>query len=353
VLEVNAAEGQRVDAGDLLFRIDDTEISNELSKVLNQAEGTRKRLESLRDSRRSMREQHADQAEEDGIAIENATAALERARREGNSAGANLQIAQEQLRVAQLRRERAQALFDQGVVSEVDLQEIESEAKVAEASREAADAKLQVAEQNVALAERQLQLRRKQADIGVNERGRELTDLAAGIMSLEETEESLRLEEERLRTTLVDLDVRAPVTGMITAILIKNPGEIIERGETWATIAPENVPWIVESFVSNRDAGPLREKIGTRVKLKFDAFSYRDYGAGEGRLLHVAPDAEFNERIGMAYRVEIGLDSLSLKKGRREGKIRLGMTVTTEIVTEEERILMLLFRGLRDRVTYE
>ena len=93
--------------------------------------------------------------------------------------------------------------------------------------------------------------------------------------------------------------------------------------------------------------------MGAQVKLKFDAFPFRDFGTLTGTLTTVGHDAEPNDQLGLVYRVEIAFRPEPLVLGSHTGKVRLGMTVTAEILKEQESILMLLFRDIRDRVAID
>lgn len=261
LLEVHAKEGEIVQEGAVLFRIDGKEGEAELAKA------------------KSSRERAA-------IAWNDANVQFESARRD---------------------LDRTKKLLNQGVFSQAEFEKKEDVWKNAEATRERIQAELRIAEQ----------------------------------------------EEEKLALAVGHLEIKAPRAGLLTSVLFKNAGEIVSAGAVLATIAAENSPAIVEAMMSNKDVGPLREGIGSRVKLKFDAFPFRDYGLGEGKLLAISPDAIADPKLGLVYRVQIGMDSLVLHRGRREGQIQLGMTVQAEVIKEEERILYLLFKEVRDRLAYD
>ncbi len=234
-------------------------------------------------------------------------AELEKARNSRERAALSLSEARVQEEAAQKDWQRTQDLMEAGVLSHVELERKEIAKRIAEASLHSAEAALRIAEE----------------------------------------------EERKLGNSLTYLEITAPVSGTVTSLMSRNAGEVVTAGSVLATLAPENAPWIVEAFVSNKDAGALRQRTGDRVKLKFDAYSFRDYGLGEGKLLSVAPDASADPKLGLAYRVEVGIESLTLKRGHREGQIQLGMSVQAEIVKEEERMLFMLFKDMRDRLALD
>lgn len=353
LLEVRVQEGEAVKEGDLLFRIDGKETETELEKALSRQEGGKKQVDALRSSRGTLVLQQQAELERDEVGLRTAFGELEKARRGQDQAAAGVREAEARVAEAQADYDRTKKLADEQVLSQAELQKKEAALKSAQASRDSAAASHRIAEQSVTLSEQGLELRGKQSAVSAEERKRALADLDSRIVALEEDGKGASLEAEKLRTALGHLEVRAPASGTVTSITTKNAGEVIRSGDPLALIAPEGAPWIVEAIVSNRDAGPLRQKIGGRVKLKIDAFPFRDFGTLEGRLLEVSPDATTHEKLGMVFKVQVGMDSLLLKRGRKEGKVGLGMTATVEIVREEERILLLLFKEVRDRVSYD
>jgi hemolysin D len=336
ITSVKVADGERVRAGEVLFILDQRDSTTGLSQAVNELEGTRKRLAALRRSATALEEQHRAQAASARINTENAGIGVQRAREEENARTADVEKAVELRAAARLDLERKQRLFKESIVSDLDVRSAETQLHVAESSQRAAESNLQAARQGIAVAEKNYRLLEQQEKAAVQERTREAEALSSEILQLEEQERSLAL-----------------VAGTVTTVGAHSVGEVAQLGTVLATIAPTGAPWIVESWVSNSDAGPLREKIGARVKLKFDAFPFRDYGTLSGKLVEVSPDADFTSALGNAYRVKITMDSLQLHRGGRRGKVRLGMAVTAEIVKEEERIFLLLFREVRDRVAYE
>ncbi len=345
ITKVEVKDGQAVSEGDVLFVLDQTA----LDQVRNELEGTRERRLARERSQIALAGEHQAQAASDRIAVENAEVGLVRAREQQRALAAAVEEAEEILKASRLDLDRKETLFREGVVSDAEQRSAMTQLRIAESSKRSAEADLEASRQSVASAKKNASLLERQAVVGVRERERQAEAISSEVGQLRERETSLELEVGRLQD---GLEIRSPVDGVITTVGARNVGEVTQVGMVMATIAPEEAPWIVESLVSNRDAGPLRENLGARVKLKFDAFPFRDYGTLNGKLVEVSPDAE-STILGDAYRVRITMDALELSRGRREGEVRLGMTVVAEIVKEEERILMLLFRKVRDRISYE
>ncbi|MEM6797762.1 MAG: HlyD family efflux transporter periplasmic adaptor subunit, partial [Acidobacteriota bacterium] len=261
--------------------------------------------------------------------------------------------AQEMATSARLARDRAESLFNEGIISESSRESADSTWRVAESTLRSANATFDAGRQNVRSAEKSLQLSAQQAEVIRREQERQSESQTSQIELLKAQEIRLSLEQKKLAEGLERLEIRSPVDGTVTTVTIRNEGEFAQLGLTLATVAPADAPWIVESWVTNRDAGALRENLGAEVNIKFDAFPFRDYGYVRGTLEEISPDSQLVPLIGDAFRVRISLESLEIGRAGRRGEVRLGMTVTADIVKEKERVLLLLFRKVRDRISYE
>ena len=105
--------------------------------------------------------------------------------------------------------------------------------------------------------------------------------------------------------------------------------------------------------VPNSDIAHLRAALPSRIKL--DAYDYQQYGTLAGTLKALAPDSEVMEgaegtQVAL-YRVEISLSQDQIGRGEHRGQVKLGMTGQAEIVTDQESILMLLVRRVRQSIS--
>ena len=142
--------------------------------------------------------------------------------------------------------------------------------------------------------------------------------------------------ELSLRQTIV----AAPVAGTITTLHVRGAGEVLQPGQNIAMIAPAGARLLVEAQVPNKDIA-LIEK-GLPVKLKFDAFPFQDYGILTGTIVEVAPDAEVSKEAGSFYKVMIEPAPESATAKDKAIRLRPGLTLTAEVITERKSILDLI-----------
>jgi HlyD family secretion protein len=139
--------------------------------------------------------------------------------------------------------------------------------------------------------------------------------------------------------------IYAPVTGVISALNIRNTGEVVQPGETIAEVTPNQAPLVLEVSLPNREAGFV--KTGMPVQVKFDAFPYQNYGVIPGKVVSISPDAKTDERLGVFYRVEVSLDRDSVKANNQTWKLKAGQTATAEIVIRQRSIADILLDPLK------
>lgn len=144
--------------------------------------------------------------------------------------------------------------------------------------------------------------------------------------------------------------VTAPVNGVITTMEVLSPGTVLQPGQVLATIAPAGARLLVEASVLNKDIAFIEK--GLPAKLKFDAFPFQDYGAVEGTVIEVSPDAQVNKDSQSFYKVTIAPQRTEIAARGKNIPLRTGLTLTAEIVTERKSILSFIlepFRKLRSK----
>lgn len=163
-------------------------------------------------------------------------------------------------------------------------------------------------------------------------------------------------EEAKLRcararqATGRDLDadsdlIPAPEAGVVTQVFVNAVGQVVNRGQTLAMLAPASAPLVAETMIPSKDVGLIRP--GQVVKLKYEAFPFEEYGIQRGRLLRVSPDAMADPALGLAYRGLVELEEVTIRVRGEEKPLMYGMKGTAEVVTDRKSLLSLLLRPLR------
>lgn len=265
LLERTVDEGQRVEAGQLLARLDDTELVQELAIREAEAEAAAAVLAELEAGARPQE-----------------VAAMEA-----------------MLRSAQAERERAQFEFSRQ-------ERLRASDVTAERELEVARATLGVTSARVAELDERLALLREGARAEVIAQARARLEQARAAVALART----RVDNTRLE---------APGPGVILSKHAE-PGEFLGVGAPVVTLTDNRRVWL-RGYVGQLDLGRL--KLGERVDVEVDAFPGRIFS---GRVAFIAPEAEFTpktvqtekERVTLVFRIRVDLDN-------PDGELKAGM----------------------------
>ena len=168
----------------------------------------------------------------------------------------------------------------------------------------------------------------------------------------------LRLQQARKRVDRhleaeSDL-ILAPEPGIVTRVEVNTIGQVISKGQALVSLAPSSAPMIAELTVLNRDVGLL--KAGQTVKLKYDAFAFQDFGIKRGWLKQISPDAVIDETVGPVFRGIVELEETTMVVKGQEKPLLFGMKGTAEVMTDRQSVLLMLLSPLRrlyESATYD
>ena len=146
--------------------------------------------------------------------------------------------------------------------------------------------------------------------------------------------------EKMLRHTTIT----SPVKGIITTLNVRGAGEVLQPGQTVATIAPSDVPLVVETLLADKDIAFVQK--GLSAKLKFEAFPFQDYGVVEGTVIDISPDASVKDGVNY-YKVTIAPSKTWISTGGNDVMLRPGLSVSAEIITDRRTVLSLILEPVR------
>ena len=142
------------------------------------------------------------------------------------------------------------------------------------------------------------------------------------------------------------LTLRAPVDGLVTRLLQRQPGVNIEDKSPLMLIAPQNSRKILEVRIAEQDRAFL--EVGMSVKIKLNAFSYQRYGFLEGELEYISPITSpdpATKRDVYTGKVSLQRDHYLINEVRTP--IRYGMGATAEILVRKRRLIDLALDPMR------
>jgi HlyD family secretion protein len=363
VSELHVRDGDRVKAGDLLVRLDQTVTRANLSvieKALTELAARQARNEAERDGRDAVTfpvelEAAGGNPEIAGVLRDEASLFLIRL------AARNGQKAQLQERIVQYREE-VRGLADQVKAKETELSLIAQELRGVRI----------LWESKMIPIMRLIALERDEAKIG-GERGHLLAAIAQAKGKISEIElqilqidQNLRAEvgrelaEIRGKTSeLVErriaaedqlnrVDIRSPQDGVVHQLSAHTVGGVIPPGGQLMLIVPEGDALIVEAKIPPQEID--RIWLGQRAVLRFTAFNQRTTPELYGEVSRISADISQEPKTGAPYyTVRVAIPDSEI--ARLDGlKLIPGMPVESFIQTEERTVASYLTKPLEDQI---
>jgi len=361
--ELRVRDGDRVHAGDVVVRLDETVTRANLAivtKGLGELMARKARLESERDGLDTITfpaQLVADAGDPDRAAAmdsERKLFNLRKTARSGQKAQLKERISQlgEEItglaaqqnskakEIALVERELAgvRELWKQNLVQLTRLTALEREATRLDGERGQLVAA--AAQAKGKIAETALQILQIDQDIA-SDVAKELREVDGKIGEF--VERKVAAEDQLKRT-----DIRAPQDGTVFQLAVHTVGGVITAGDPIMLIVPEADNLSVEVKVNPQDIDQLQ--LDQKAILRFSAFNIRTTPEIEGVVTRISADTSTDQRTGQSYyTVRIAMPAEQIE---RLGDVKLlpGMPVEAFMQTRDRTMLSYLMKPLHDQV---
>ncbi len=143
-------------------------------------------------------------------------------------------------------------------------------------------------------------------------------------------------------------EVRAPIAGTVNRVLVATVGGIVRAGDPLVEIVPAEDALVIETRVTPRDIGFIRP--GQAATVKLTAYDYAIYGGLKGRVERISPDAVVDESAKESfYTVRVVTHQLLRDAAGRPLPIVPGMIAEVDVLGRPRTVLSYLLTPL-DRV---
>jgi HlyD family secretion protein len=363
VAELRVREGDRVAAGDILIRLDDTQARASLAivtKRLDELAARQARLAAERDDAEAISFPDALTARRDRpdvariLEAEQKLFDFRRSARAGQKAQLRERIAQLEEQIAGLEAQEAakaeevdlvkqelegvEALFAKNLTEITRLVSLKREA--ARLKGERGELVASTAEARGRIAEIELQIIQIDQDLR-SEVAAELREIQA--QEAEFVERRVAAEDELKR-----IDIRAPQAGVVQQLTVHTVGGVIAAGEPVMLIVPQSDELRVEARISPRDIDQLH--LGQAARLRFSAFNQRYTPELTGEITRIAADVTVDPQVGVGYYL-VRASVPEAERARLGALVLLpGMPVEVFIETGERTVLSYFIKPLRDQI---
>ncbi len=348
VEELLVKEGQVVEAGQLLMRVDPTRFVSNLqeSKVSQAALRVKQlRLEAL--TRGTAFKPPAELIREAPEAVAQ-EARLYESRRAEISAQISIsqnQLAQRQQELNEVKARKEQAdrtlelmtqelnatkpMLASGAVSPVEILRLEREIARMRGDREQATAQISRVQSAI------LEATRKIEEVTLTSRNQMSGELSETMGKLAAMSESGKTLEDKVKKA----DVKSPMHGIVKRLLVNTLGAVVQPGKELVEVVPLDDALILEVQIAPKDIGFLRpDQLAT---VKFTAYDYSIYGGLTADVINIGADSVLDEKGNAFYHVRVRTHKPSLGPGL---PIIPGMVAQVDILTGKKTVLSYLLK---------
>ena len=318
IAEMKVKEGDIVEKGQVLLKMDDTRSSAILRESAAKVVNLEAMVSRLRAEAYGMPLKFADHIPKELRQRE--AAAFEARRRAVVDAVVGLHQNK-----ATLDKEIAitAPMVKQGVMSEVELLRMQ---------RESSQLALQISEkQNQYAAEANNELVKTEAELA-------------------QARENMAMRADPVERS----EIRAPLRGIVKNIQINTVGGVVQAGQDILEIVPLDDKLLVEAYIRPQDVAFMRPGLDAVVKLS--AYDFAIYGGLHGKVTLISPDTLSNQKRAdelkldqnqQYYRILVETDGNSIKdKNGKSMQLIPGMVATVDVKTGEKTVFDYLIKPI-------
>ncbi len=341
-------EGQVVEAGQLLLRVDPTRFQSNLGESrANQLALQAKALRLQALTRGSAFNPPADLAR-DGPDIVAHERRLYESRRDEIAAQISMaqnQLAQRQQELNEMRARKAQAqrgmellqqelnatrpLLRTGAVSEVEILRLERDQARLRGDQEQAEAQSSRVQAAISEAQRRIE------EVQLNARNQMSAELSETMSKLSALNEGGRA----LADKVAKAEIKSPLRGTVKRLLVNTVGGVVQPGKEVVEIVPLDEALILEAQIAPKDIAFLRP--GLSAVVKFTAYDFAIYGGLTAVVENIGADSVVDQKGNAFYLVRLRTRTSSLGD---QLPIIPGMVAQVDILTGKKTVLSYLLK---------
>lgn len=156
--------------------------------------------------------------------------------------------------------------------------------------------------------------------------------------------EDLKSRAEQVRQSIKNSSVFAPIAGRVQEISSLNKNDYLFADQKILNIIPDDGrTYKAELKIPAKMSGKLEK--GMRVKLRFPAFPFHEFGGAEGTVVSIDPDATADVSGMLYFTVSADIDKAFLEdRKKRRYPVKSGLETEARIILRERTILWYILK---------
>lgn len=171
-------------------------------------------------------------------------------------------------------------------------------------------------------------------------RSEALTELNEARTDLSKIQATGKALEDRVNRTLVT----SPVRGIVKQLLVNTIGGVIQPGSDLVEIVPLDDSLLVEARIRPQDIAFLHP--GQPAVVKFTAYDYTIYGGLQAKLEQIGADTITDDEGNSFYLIQLRTDKSHLGSEEHPLLIIPGMVASVDIITGKKSVLSYLLKPI-------
>lgn len=166
-------------------------------------------------------------------------------------------------------------------------------------------------------------------------------------LELEQVQNTLQENREvisKLQNRVDRLNIKSPVHGLIKGLKINTVGGVVEPGKTLMEIVPIDETLVAEVVISPKDIGHIN--IGQKARIKVSSFDFSRYGVIDGSLDFVSAATFVDDKGSPYYKGRIKLSKNYVGNNSKKNILLPGMTIDADILTGKKSVLSYLLKPI-------
>ncbi len=358
VTDILVREGEVVEAGQLLLRIDETRATSGVRESAAQGFALRARQARLRAIAEGSSFQPPSPRDGDNeeqrivegerrlyqsrlseldtmLAINQQQ--LQQRQQELSEMQARKAAAERGLALSQQELAKTRPLLATGAVSEVDILRLERE--VSRSRGESEQATAQIARVQAAIREAQRKIHETELAFR-NDARKELAEVLGKLNALNEGAVALVDRVEKSQVT-------SPVRGRVQRLLANTVGGVVQPGKDIVEIVPLDDQLVLEAKVQPKDIAFIHP--GQEATVKFTAYDFSIYGGLAAKVENISPDTVTDERGNAFYLVRVRTTEPNFSARM---PIIPGMTAEVDVLTGRKTVMSYLLKPVLKAKAY-
>lgn len=356
VSEILVQEGQVVEAGQLLLKIDETRATSGVRESAAQGFALRARgarLRALAEGTSFLPPTSSNAVEQHIVDEERALFETRRSELATLIAINQQQLQQRQQERSEMRARKAAAeraldlglqelnrtrpLLATGAVSEVDILRLERE--VSRSRGEIDQSSAQIARVQAAIGEAQRKIQETELTFR-NDARKDMADVMGKLNALNEGAVALADKVDKSQ-------VKSPVRGRVQRVLANTVGGVVQPGKDIVEVVPLDDQLILEAKVQPRDIAFIHP--GQDATVKFTAYDFSIYGGLSAKVENISPDTVVDEKGNAYYLVRVRTQQASFSD---KLPVIPGMTAEVDILTGRKSVMSYLLKPVLKAKAY-